>query len=163
MNIPSFLEHLPRHGEYPVPFVVLWIEGKPDFRTIDTEKAVRCYKERLCAICGRRLGEFSYFIGGDGCKRSHAFRDPAMHRECAEFSTLACPFLSGKRTGYSERALPNVPGYQLGVRPGYVPERTYIFKTRTRWTRIEPERGGGAVFVAGQWLGVTEITEGVPR
>jgi hypothetical protein len=31
-DIPSFLSHLKQYGDYPVPFVQMWIDGKPDFR-----------------------------------------------------------------------------------------------------------------------------------
>ena len=30
MKIPEFLEHLPKWGEYPVPFTVMWLDGKPE-------------------------------------------------------------------------------------------------------------------------------------
>ena len=28
-TVPDFLTHLPRFGEYPVPFTQMWIDGKP--------------------------------------------------------------------------------------------------------------------------------------
>jgi len=79
IEIPKFLSHLKTYGGYPVPFVQMWIDGKPDFRVIDPVKTTRCVNEKLCAICGVKLGEFCYFIGGDLCKQNHLFTDPAMH------------------------------------------------------------------------------------
>jgi len=140
-----------------VPFVMLWVDGKPDFRAVDSEKIMECYKSKLCGICGRRLGEFSYFIGGDGCKRNHVFLDPAMHRECAEFSAIVCPFLSGQREGYSERPIPKKNDIVIATRPAWVPENKYILKSRTKWTEMRPEAGGGVAFKAGMWLGAVSI------
>jgi hypothetical protein len=97
IEIPKFLSHLKTYGGYPVPFVQMWLDGKPDFRVIDPEKSTRCVRQKLCAVCGVRLGEFCYFIGGDLCKANHLFTDPAMHGQCAEFATQACAFLSGRK------------------------------------------------------------------
>jgi len=77
VDIPKFLSHLKTYGGYPVPFVQMWIDGKPDFRVIDPEKVARCVNEKLCAICGVRLGEFSFFIGGDLCQANHLTIDGA--------------------------------------------------------------------------------------
>jgi hypothetical protein len=157
--IPDFLAHLERHGEYPVPFIVLRVPGqKVDFRIIDSERVVECHKEKLCGICGRRLGEFSNFIGGDGCRRTHLFIDPAMHRECAEWSAEACPFLSGERVQYSEREIPEKIGELfVAKRPGHVPETNYIFKVRTKAIEMVLTADGGIALKADLWLGVTAI------
>ena len=66
--IPQFLSHLRVYGNYPVPFVQMWIEGKPDFRAVDPSKVESCVYDRLCAICGRRLGEFCFLIGGEAAR-----------------------------------------------------------------------------------------------
>jgi hypothetical protein len=84
IEIPKFLSRLKTYGGYPVPFVQLWIDGKPDFRVIDPEKVARCVNEKLYAICGVRLGEFCYFIGGDLCKQNHLFTD----RRCTSLRVL---------------------------------------------------------------------------
>src|SRR6266849_10366549 len=64
LKIPEFLAHLKTSGGYPVPFTQLWASGMPDFRAADMEHCARCLRDKLCAICGRRLGEYCYFIGG---------------------------------------------------------------------------------------------------
>lgn len=159
MDIPKFLEHLPRHGEYPVPFVMMWIDGKPDFRTVDREKIIECYVKKLCGICGHRLGEFSYFIGGDASKENHAFLDPPMHEACAEFASTICPFLIGER-GYSERKPPQIEGGIVSSRPPEISEGEWILKARTKQTRMAREPSTGVAFVAGRWLKCVRIRTG---
>jgi hypothetical protein len=155
--IPDFLSHLPQYAGFPVPVIMLWVDGKPDFRAIDTERALDCYNRKLCGVCGRPLRAMSYFIGGDGCKRSHFFLDPAMHFKCAEFSANICPFISGKREGYSERAIPD--SIPVAVRPAFVPEKMYIMRSMTKWTRMRPAQGGGVAFRAGTWLECREVQQ----
>ncbi len=87
--IPTYLSHLPIYQGWPVPFTQAWFDGKPDFRTVDPQKTVRCVTEKLCAICGRRLGDKSYFIGGPLSKANRVFTDPPMHKRCAEFAEQA--------------------------------------------------------------------------
>ena len=55
LKIPQFLAHLKTYGGYPVPFTQLWHVGTPDFRAVDSEHCARCLRDKLCAICGRRL------------------------------------------------------------------------------------------------------------
>src|SRR6266478_6124981 len=40
-EVPDFLGHLEVFNGYPVPFVQMWIDGKPDFRVIDPEKSLK--------------------------------------------------------------------------------------------------------------------------
>src|SRR5258708_36795778 len=76
LKIPKFLAHLKTYGGYPVPFTQLWALGKPDFRAVDMEHCARCLRDKLCAICGRRLGEYCYFIGGALVTKKTAFVGP---------------------------------------------------------------------------------------
>lgn len=79
---------------YPVPFFVSWIEGKPEFRLADGKKMVRCIKEKLCWVCGEKLGKFGTFAIGPMCAVNRISSEPPSHRECAEWSVKGCPFLS---------------------------------------------------------------------
>jgi len=154
-SIPKFLEHLKTFGEYPVPFVQQWIDGKPDFRVIDPNKVEECVEGKLCAICGRKLGEYCWFIGSDECKEAHMFLDAWMHEECAEFASKTCPFVSGKRRDYSTRPLDesvhNDP-HVSAIRP----DKMYIFKTRTKKVEVGTHLDS-IMFRAGIWNKITEI------
>src|SRR5260221_3248361 len=89
LKIPKFLAHLKTYGGYPVPFTQLWASGMPDFRAADMEHCARCLRDKLCAICGRRLGEYCYFIGGPRkAQRSLRRRAPFLLGEKWDNTTL---------------------------------------------------------------------------
>jgi hypothetical protein len=93
--MPERIKNLPHDPErgYPIPFFVAWVGDKPDFRIADDGKRMRCVKERLCWICGERLGKWLGFVIGPMCAVNRVSAEPAMHRECAEYSVAVCPFL----------------------------------------------------------------------
>src|SRR5258708_34080258 len=76
LEIPEFLAHLKTYGGYPIPFTQLWAYGKPGFRAADMEHCARSLRDKLCSICGRRLGEYCYFIGGPLSKKKRVFWGP---------------------------------------------------------------------------------------
>lgn len=82
----------PERG-YPVPWFVQWIDGKPEFRLADSYKFLKAIKERLCWVCGERMGKYLAFVIGPMCSINRISSDPPMHLECAEWSVKACPFL----------------------------------------------------------------------
>jgi hypothetical protein len=79
---------------YPVPFFVAWIDGKPEFRMADGDKRVRCFRDKLCWVCGQRLGVHSAFTIGPMCMVNRVTSEPPTHLDCAEWSVKGCPFLS---------------------------------------------------------------------
>lgn len=94
-TVPDFLNHLKLdHRGYPVPYFVAYVDGKPDFRLLDAQKQSTCIDKQLCAICGKKLHDKSfYFIGGPLTLHNRISTDTAMHRECGEFSLRSCPHL----------------------------------------------------------------------
>jgi hypothetical protein len=158
IEIPKFLSHLKTYGGYPVPFVQIWIDGKPDFRVIDPEKVRQCVNKKLCAICGVKLGEFCFFIGSDLCKANHLFTDPAMHGPCAEFATRSCAFLSGKKPEYSNRPVAESVVRVEEMAASTRPKNMYVFTTRTKkfkFVKVEDS----LMIQAGPWSRVVEIQE----
>lgn len=109
--IPPKLRPRPRdiHGR-PIPFTnLIRADGTPDFRVLDAEKVKKCAREKLCALCGTRLGVHVFFIGGDGSANQGIFTDGPMHKECAEFASRACPFVALEQSQYSQRTCPALP------------------------------------------------------
>jgi hypothetical protein len=147
IEIPPFLSHLETYGDYPVPFVQQVINGKPDFRVVDRVKVLECVEEKLCAICGKDLGEFCFFIGGDKSKDNALFVDPPMHEPCAEFASKACSFLSGERE-YSQRPVDETVVRIEQMASAKRPERMYILRTRTKKIHLVRTKDGGIVIKA---------------
>jgi hypothetical protein len=131
-QIPAFLSHLKIYNGYAVPFIQMWIDGKPDFRVVDPAKVLECVNKSLCAICGVKLGEFCYFIGGDLSKDNQLFADPPMHEQCAEFASKTCPFVSGKRQEYSNRPVDTTVARIEVMASSVRPKQMYILRTRTK-------------------------------
>jgi hypothetical protein len=95
-GIPERMKHLPIDERgYPVPWFVGWIdENTPEFRSMDYKKFIRALKEKLCWVCGNPLGRHLAFVLGPMCTITRTTAEPPSHRECAEWSVKACPFLS---------------------------------------------------------------------
>jgi hypothetical protein len=133
-SIPTHLAHLAISSGFPVPYFVKWIDGKPDFRVMDHAKVVECVDKRLCGICGKRLGEFGFFIGGPVSKETMLFADPAMHESCAKFGILICPFLNKTKPLHSDRPV-NCPHHKSASMIPNRPEIMYMIKAKTRTIR----------------------------
>jgi hypothetical protein len=99
--MPERIAVLPRDDRgYPITYVTLMRDGKPDFKVTDFRKRQDAIMRRLCAICGQPLEYWMAFIGGPASCRSRVFFDPAMHVECAEYSSKVCPFLANPNRQY---------------------------------------------------------------
>jgi len=111
--------------------------------------------KKLCAICGRTLGEFCWFIGGKGCKEGHVFLDAPVHEQCAVFASKTCPFVSGQRKEYSNRPL-DTSKVRTEKWASAKPAKMFLFKTRTK--KVENARDGESLLLqAGPWSKVTRI------
>jgi hypothetical protein len=89
------LEH-DRRG-YPIPWTVLRnAKGEPFFTVNDDRKAWKALRQKLCPICGERLGRWCWFAGGPhSAFNPHGwYIDLPGHHECVTFSLVTCPYLS---------------------------------------------------------------------
>lgn len=124
----------------PVPWFVQWIDGKPEWRVADGERFRRAINEKLCWVCGQKLGANLAFILGPMCAVNRVSAEPPCHRDCAEFSVKACPFLS-------RPAMERREGNFLceGKSAGHMIERnpgvTIVWMTR-KYGLIDDGRGG---------------------
>lgn len=121
--IPARIRSLPwcPVRKIPVPWFVAWIDGKPEFRMTDHDKLVDAVRGRKCWICGQPLGKYLAFTIGSMCSINRISAEPPEHRECAEFSAQACPFLTGKQLERRENDLPQggpAPGVMIRRNPG---------------------------------------------
>ena len=131
--MPDRIKSLPISDKgYPVPWFVQWLdasgkacahgEGQPDFRVVDANKFVQCLRgQPRCWICGETLGRHRVFVIGPMCSINRVISEPPSHRECAEYSAKACPFLSRPRMKRNEKDLPPggmTPGIHIDRNPG---------------------------------------------
>jgi hypothetical protein len=92
--IPRRMRRLPVERGYPVPWFVAFVDGHYDFRIQDGRKRNLALKENRCWLCGDTLGQYFAFVIGPMCAINRVSSEPPAHRECAEFSVIACPFLN---------------------------------------------------------------------
>ena len=110
---------------YPVPWFVAWHEGKPAFRAMDGTKFVKAIRQKLCWVCGERLGVNVCFVAGPMCGINRTSSEPPCHLDCARWSARNCPFLSNPRMVRREdevintvAARENVAGQMIARNPG---------------------------------------------
>ncbi len=82
---------------FPIPWFVAYVDGKPEFRAMDPAKFVRAIREKLCWVCGQRLGVNVCFTAGPMCGINRTSPEPPSHLDCARWSARNCPFLSNPR------------------------------------------------------------------
>ena len=132
LSIPGRIKALPLDEKgRPVPWFVEWIDGKPEFRIADRRKSDLAIEKKLCWTCGQRLGTRFTFPIGPMCGINRISAEPPSHRECAEFSVKACPFLTMPKMIRREGGLPekaqNPGGIMLTRNPGV----TLLWHTRS--------------------------------
>lgn len=79
---------------YPIPWFVAYVDGKPEFRAADASKWLRAAKQKLCWVCGDRLGANMTFVAGPMCCITRTSSEPPSHLDCAQWSARNCPFLA---------------------------------------------------------------------
>jgi len=122
--MPPRIAKLPRdHRGFPIPwFVAKLPDGTRDFRIAEGYKNELAVRNKLCWVCGERLGRYMAFVIGPMCVVNRVTAEPPCHLDCAEFSATACPFLIRPRMRRNENDLPEghraPPGEFLTRNPG---------------------------------------------
>ena len=104
-----------------VPWFVVWLDGKPEFRVADAAKREKARRNRLCWVCGQPLARFRTFVIGPMCVLNRISGDPPSHRDCAEYSARVCPFLVNANMRRREGGLPegvSTHGIMIKRNPG---------------------------------------------
>lgn len=117
---------------YPIFFMIQPPPGQAlDFRVMNLTNHLRCARERLCMICGRKLGYWLTFIGGPMCLKNRVFGDGPMHRACAEYSLRVCPYLTIGSMDYKNAPSGKVPNTKTD--PNVIlkkPKKMLLYTTR---------------------------------
>lgn len=151
--VPVRMQGLPVDERgYVVPWFVAWVEGKPEFRAMDPAKFVRAIKQRLCWVCGQKLGVHVCFVAGPMCGINRTSSEPPSHVECARWSAMNCPFLSNPRMVRREDEAvntqiirDNAAGIALTRNPGVA----MLWTTRV-YDVWRPEKTGGYLIQMGE-------------
>jgi hypothetical protein len=160
--LPARMRHLPLDSRgFPVPWFVAFFNGEPDFRAFDGDKMAKAVNRRRCWVCGEPLGTFLAFTIGPMCAVNRVSSEPPSHRECAEYSVRACPFLSRPRMRRNEKDLPaqrSVAGFAISRNPGVA----LIWITKS-YEVFRPHMGGkGVLFNLGDPVETQWFAEGRP-
>src|SRR5580765_1656274 len=89
---------------YPIPKAVyIDNQGKPHFQITDQNELKRLLKFDLCPMCGAKLKDKRWFVGGpkSAFYLMGGYFDPPMHDECAHYALKVCPYLAAPT--YSRR------------------------------------------------------------
>jgi hypothetical protein len=132
--VPVEMQELAKDGRgYPVPNIVLVDKnGRPHFQVNDHVKVAECIDNRLCAICGKSLGDDIWFVGGPlSAFHPHgAYIDPPVHHNCGYYALQVCPWLASmhykKRIDASTITELNFQGI-TAIDPTVMPERPPFF------------------------------------
>ena len=96
--LPARMQSVPVDERgYPVPWFVDWVDGRPEFRSMDPAKFKAAIQKKLCWVCGERLGVNVCFVAGPMCGINRTSAEPPSHLDCARWSARNCPFLSNPR------------------------------------------------------------------
>lgn len=166
-KLPENLSSLPIDSRgYPVPWFVQWVKNEagekvPEFRAMDMKKWARAVKERLCWVCGGKLGANLAFTIGPMCGITRTTSEPPSHLLCAEWSVRNCPFLT--RPHMTRRDLeadyPGEIGKVAGVMIPRNPGVSLIWVTRDYRVWKDPT-GSGYLITVGAPESVTFWAEG---
>jgi hypothetical protein len=125
-DIPARMLTLTVTRGFPTPWFVAQVNGEYDFRIIAPGKLATAVREHRCWVCGGPLGRQLTFVIGPMCALNRTISEPPSHHDCAEFSALACPFLTQREAARRTVGLPDpesltkAAGFGLTRQPGVV-------------------------------------------
>ena len=142
-DMPPNMQKLPRDDVgRPVPFFVEYIDGKPDFRVMNSKSFRACLAKDLCWVCGKRMQPRTQhvFVAGPMCLINLTSAEPPSHFKCAEWSARACPFLVNPKKVRREGNLPEEAIDPGGIMIDRNPGVTALISARY-WSPIQAGNG----------------------
>jgi len=119
----------------PIPFTTLvgLTDGVPNFKTTDRAAWEICLDEKLCALCGESLPYWVWYIGSADHVAKGVVFDLAMHRECADWACVSCPYIAlGRAYGDHVKQTPGAVIQELCPRSALSNEGVPLFLFRAR-------------------------------
>lgn len=166
--MPSRIAALPRNkAHYPIPWFVDRLadrDGQPDFRVTSNEKIRDALRFSLCWVCGQRRGRYGSFVIGPMCAVNRTSAEPPCHLECAEYSALACPFLSTPKMVRRDKHMPegkiDAPGVMLLRNPGVTLVWTSTKFSTFNVSDVNPRARPGLLFDIGEPVSTAWYAQG---
>lgn len=95
MEMPPQIAALPVDAKrgLPIPLMNQAPDGTHSFVAINGKTILRILQEKLCGICGTKLGFASAFVSGPLSFQNRAYSDPPFHPECAMYAMTVCPHI----------------------------------------------------------------------
>lgn len=147
-----------KHGR-PVPWFVHRDASGPDFRVIRRDGIQDALHFNWCWVCGQPRGRWASFVIGPMCAVNRVSPEPPSHRECAEYSARACPFLTTPAMRRRTSNLPEDHGEAAGISIKRNPGVALVWSSKT-W-KVKPAPGGpGYLFDVGDPTSVQWLCEG---
>jgi hypothetical protein len=158
--MPPKVAALPRNARgYPIPFFVAYVDGLPEFRLARASARGEALRFGLCWVCGQRLGAYVSHVVGPMCCVNRNSAEPPLHRECAEFSVQACPFLLKPAMERREDEFTRTHGVDpAGIMLKRNPGVTAVWTTRGTLTHGDGR--GGILFNIGEPTSISLWREG---
>jgi hypothetical protein len=113
------LNKRPLYKGLVIPYIVMVKEDKPFFKLNDSTIVQKCIKEKLCSVCGGKLENDKWLIGGPASAfhKQGAYVDIPVHKECAIYSLTTCPYMAytqyTAKEGVSEKLKKEFPDVLL--------------------------------------------------
>lgn len=102
--VPARLSERPVQGGRVVPWVALELpDGSYDLRGCQRSKVEACFVHGLCQVCGQRIVGTVVFFAAHDQVDDLVVDAPPVHPECAAYSALACPMLTGQLATYAKQ------------------------------------------------------------
>jgi hypothetical protein len=107
------IEKLEKYGRFPIPYIVFRDRNNiPHFKVNDEKKVEECIEKDLCSICGRKMNEDKWLIGGklSAFHERGCYIDVPVHKECGVYALKNCPYMAytqytAKGVSESEKAV----------------------------------------------------------
>jgi hypothetical protein len=155
--------HRDKHHR-PVPWFVAWTtgpphwherepgKGTPDFRILRSGAPGIAWAARICWVCGTMFQrqEPRAFVIGPMCAINRISAEPPSHYECAQFSALACPFLTVPNMVRRDKHLPPDADKPAGIMIMRNPGVTLVWVAKYNQPSTERDPAGGILFNIGQ-------------
>ncbi len=160
LSLPPRMRDLPIDEErgFVIPwFVYIDEHGKADFRVIGENKMHLALSQRLCWICGQKLGAYLAFAIGPMCAINRINSEPPSHQDCAAYAARACPFLTRPHMHRRTNDLPEEMVPPTGVHFDRNPGAVCLWVTK-RYTPFQ--EGRGVLFDLGEPIEIHWFTQG---